>query len=103
MTSPEQGSELAALGERSWQMSRRLGAMSLEHRFMALAEEVGELGRSLLGRAGVKSCSDDEPLDVSFAGVLFELLVLARECNVDIVVGYENGLQLLAERHGSSD
>ncbi|MBA2546228.1 MAG: hypothetical protein H0V15_05035 [Solirubrobacterales bacterium] len=74
--------------------------MPPDQRFICLTEELGELGHALLAARGLKSSSNDEPLDVAFAGVLFELLVLASLYGVDVEQGYERGLTKLADRWG---
>lgn len=79
---------------------RAAGGDPPDQRFICLTEELGELGHALLAARGLKSDSNDEPLDVAFAGVLFELLVLARLYGVDVERGYERGLATLAERRG---
>lgn len=65
-------------------------------RFAALVEEVGELAQALLVERGVKPAPQrGEGLDVAFAAVLFELLVLAREHRVDVERGYARGVAAL--------
>lgn len=71
--------------------------MGPEHRFVCLTEELGELGRALLVTEGVKEgCG--ESLEVAFARVLFELLVLAEVYGAVIERCFRQGVALLAER-----
>jgi hypothetical protein len=69
--------DLEELSERSWELSRELGYMESADRFVALVEEVGELPHGLLVHREVKVTTESEGLEIAFAGVLFELLVLA--------------------------
>jgi NTP pyrophosphatase (non-canonical NTP hydrolase) len=90
--------DLEELSERSWELSRELGYMEPADRFAALVEEVGELAHGLLVQREVKATTESEDLEIAFAGVLFELLVLAREHDVDLVRGYARGVALLEGR-----
>jgi NTP pyrophosphatase (non-canonical NTP hydrolase) len=86
------------LRDVSYRLSEQLGPMGPEQRFIALTEELGELGHALLANQGIKLDADEEPLEIAFAGVLFELLVLARLYGINIERGYGRGLRLLASR-----
>ena len=90
---------LGALAERSWHVSCGLGPMSTLERFASLVEEVGELGRALLVRTGAKPVgADAEDIDIAFAGVLFDLLVLACQEAVDVEASMQRGIAMLEQR-----
>ena len=90
------GVKFEQLAEQSWRLSAELGAMTRDDRFAALIEEVGELAQALLIERNVKSAGDGgDDLEVAFAGVLFELLVLARLYDVDVLRGYRRGVAML--------
>jgi NTP pyrophosphatase (non-canonical NTP hydrolase) len=92
---------LDELSELSWQLSLKLGYMKPAERFAALVEEVGELAHGLLLHHEVKGTDESEDLEIAFAGVLFELLVLARQHDVPLDRGYRRGVALLAGRVAS--
>ena len=57
----------------------------LKTHFIDLVEEVGELGNAVLIQSGSKSSKRQRAeLDDSFADVLFELIMMADEANVDL-------------------
>ena len=57
----------------------------LKTHFIDLVEEVGELGNAILIKSGSKSSKMQRAdLDDSFADVLFELILMADEADVDL-------------------
>jgi NTP pyrophosphatase (non-canonical NTP hydrolase) len=91
--------ELDRLVDESWRITERLGRWRPEVRALALVEEVGELAHAVLAREGYKARqADTEELDRAIAGVLFDVLVLARQYEVPLGEAYVEGLALLERR-----
>jgi NTP pyrophosphatase (non-canonical NTP hydrolase) len=69
-----------------------------------LVEEVGELSRELNHRYGHKPKKPDEvdqDLALELADILFVLVVLANQHDIDLSVAFERVLQKYRERDGS--
>ena len=74
-------------------------ALTPEMSFIKLTEEVGEIARQLTNKTLRPHKYNEENLKEEIIDTLFDVLVLAHLCNVDLIEGSKNKLNILNKKH----